>query len=111
MSELSDIELEKDISNALDVFDGIIENSKWTFVYTYGSYNDSLISVAKSMGVIGGFGTDVAVYNPEIDDIFKIPRLVEIIVALEEKFKIERPVTPASGGYGVVWERLHKALY
>lgn len=75
LSELTDIELRKDISNALEVFDGIIDNSEWAFVYPYGSYSDNMISVASSMGAMAGFGTDVALYNPETDDIFKIPRL------------------------------------
>lgn len=32
-------------------------------------------------------------------------------IVVDEKNMIERPVTPASEGYGVVWERLHSALY
>lgn len=32
-------------------------------------------------------------------------------IVLDEKNIIQRPVTPASEGYGTVWERLHKALY
>lgn len=32
-------------------------------------------------------------------------------IVVDEKNIIERPVTPASEGYGAVWERLHSALY
>lgn len=32
-------------------------------------------------------------------------------VVVDELNSIERPITPASEGYGVIWERLHRALY
>lgn len=32
-------------------------------------------------------------------------------IVLDEKNQIKRPVTPASEGYGQLWERLHAALY
>ncbi len=32
-------------------------------------------------------------------------------IVVNEKNMIEKPVTPASEGYGIVWERLHSALY
>ncbi len=32
-------------------------------------------------------------------------------IVVDEKNKIQRPVTPASEGYGEKWERLHSALY
>ncbi len=32
-------------------------------------------------------------------------------IVVDEKNKIQRPVTPASEGYGATWERLHSALY
>lgn len=32
-------------------------------------------------------------------------------IVVDERNMIERPVTPASEGYGAVWERLHSALY
>lgn len=32
-------------------------------------------------------------------------------IILDEKNRIEKPVTPASEGYGIMWERLHDALY
>ena len=32
-------------------------------------------------------------------------------IVVDEKNRIEKPVTPASEGYGETWERLHSALY
>ena len=32
-------------------------------------------------------------------------------IVVDEKNRIEKPVTPASEGYGATWERLHSALY
>lgn len=32
-------------------------------------------------------------------------------ILIDQKNPIQRPVTPASEGYGVVWEQLHSALY
>lgn len=75
MNRLTDTELRNDISNALEVFEGVIDTSDWTFVYPYGSYSDQVISIAQSMGSTSGIGTDIAPYHPGTDDIYKISRL------------------------------------
>lgn len=75
MNRLTDRELRNDTISALEVFDEVIDSSDWTYVYPYGSYSDHVIKVAKSMGATSGLGTDVAVYHPDVNDVFKIPRL------------------------------------
>ncbi len=75
MNHLSELELIKDITNALDVFDGIIDHKHWCCCYPYGSYSDMVIRVVKGMGAYSGLATDAAVYHPGEADIFKIPRL------------------------------------
>lgn len=75
MNHLSELELTKDITDALDVFDGIIDQADWCCCYPYGSYSDMVIRIAKGLGAVSGLATDIAVYHPDRDDIYKIPRL------------------------------------
>lgn len=75
MNHLTEQSLAKDIENALEVFDGIIDQKNWCCCYPYGSYSDMVIRVAKSLGATSGLATDVAIYHPGKDDIYKIPRL------------------------------------
>lgn len=75
MDRLSEQELRNDLTNALDVFDGIIDADSWTNCYPYGACTDNVIRVSKELGAAAGMGTTAAVYHPEQDDIFKIPRL------------------------------------
>lgn len=75
MNSLTNVELRDDVTKAIEVFDGVIDASNWSFVYPYGSYSDDVIALAKSMGATSGLGTDVAIYRPDVDDVFKIPRL------------------------------------
>lgn len=74
MNHLPEENLIKDISDALDVFDGIIDTHNWCCCYPYGSYSDDVVRVAKCLGATSGLSTDVAVYHPKEDDIYKIPR-------------------------------------
>lgn len=75
MNRLTPDELKMDIENAQLVFDGIINHDSWTCCYPYGSYSDDVIKVVKELGATSGLATDVGVYNPSENDIFKIPRL------------------------------------
>lgn len=75
MNRLGMDELRRDVEAALNVFDGVIDGNMWTCCYPYGSYNDEVIAQIKKMGAAAGLATDVNVYVPEKDDIFKIPRL------------------------------------
>lgn len=75
MNRLTDDELRTDTEKALETFDGIVNVSDWSYIYPYGSYSDQVITIARSMGATSGFGTEVAVYNPDCDNAFKIPRM------------------------------------
>lgn len=75
MNRLTEQCLTKDLEDALDVFDDIIDRRNWCCCYPYGSYSDMVIRVAKSLGATSGLATDVAVYHPGKDDKYKIPRL------------------------------------
>lgn len=75
MNHLKKGELQQDVKSALEVFDGIVNPKDWICCYPYGSYSDEVIDVIKTMGATSGLGTDVAIYVPGINDIYKIPRL------------------------------------
>lgn len=74
MNRLETDKLRQDVEAALDVFDRVIDGNSWTCCYPYGSYSDSVIEQIKTMGAVAGLATDVNIYVPEKDDIFKIPR-------------------------------------
>lgn len=75
MNQLTEQQLLDDITNALDIFDDVIEPKNWCCCYPYGSYSDEVIRVVKNLGAVSGLTTDVAQYHPQEDDIYKIPRL------------------------------------
>lgn len=75
MNHLTEEELVGDLTNALDVFEGVINPKDWCCCYPYGSYSNDVIRIAKSLGATSGLATNVAVYHPQEDDIYKMPRL------------------------------------
>ena len=75
MNRLAQPELEKDLSMALDVFDGIVPKNGWWCCYPYGSCSKEVIRCANRFGAAGGFTTEVRVADLEKDDIFELPRL------------------------------------
>lgn len=75
MNRLEKDKLIEDIQNAQDVFESVINPDNWMCCYPYGSYSDGVIEVVKKLGATSGLATDVRAYNPDKDDIYKIPRL------------------------------------
>jgi peptidoglycan/xylan/chitin deacetylase (PgdA/CDA1 family) len=75
MNKLDVDALITDIDRALDVFFGVIDRNSWICCYPYGSYNDSVIEIAKRKGAIWGIGTEVDVADILAADPFKLPRL------------------------------------
>ncbi len=74
-NHLTEEALQTDLTQALDVFDGIVPPCGWVNCYPFGSYSDSVIRISRALGASAGFSSDVAVFHPELDDPFKIPRL------------------------------------
>jgi len=74
-NHLTEGALQTDLTQALDVFDGIVPLRGWVNCYPYGSYSESVIRISRALGASAGFSSDVAVFHPESDDPFKIPRL------------------------------------
>ena len=75
MNHLENDKLRKDVEAALEVFDSVVDGNRWVCCYPYGSYSDEVINQIKTMGAVAGLSTDVNIYIPDKDDIFKIPRL------------------------------------
>lgn len=74
LNHLSVDQMQEDIDNALEVFDGIFCDG-WGTAYPYGGYNEELIKELKVRGAKFGLTTKFNVYNPDEHDIFEIPRL------------------------------------
>lgn len=75
MNRLLEQKLRNDLTQALDVFDGVIDPHNWTNCYPYGSCDDNVIRISKELGATSGLGVRVAAYHPERDSLFEIPRL------------------------------------
>lgn len=76
MNRLSEDALRRDLADALDVFDEVVDSSDWTNCYPYGSYNGDVIRVSQSMGATSGLTTEVASYIPmRGGSLYKIPRM------------------------------------
>lgn len=67
--------LHKDISDALDVFEDVVDRNNWICCYPYGSVSDDVIRCASSLGAVGGLSTEVRVADLSKDNIFSLPRL------------------------------------
>lgn len=74
MNKLPENELVNDIGRAKEVFEGIIDPDDWICCYPYGSYSDDVITIVKNMGATSGLATDVGIYHPCVDNVYKIPR-------------------------------------
>lgn len=75
MNRLSEEALKNDLTQALEVFDGIVDPANWTNCYPYGSCTSDVIRISKELGATSGLCTRVARYQPGQDSIFEIPRV------------------------------------
>ncbi len=75
MNRLDSYVLQQDISQALEVFDGIVPINNWTCCYPYGSVSDEVVDTIKVMGSAAGLTTEVRKVDMRADDIYKLPRL------------------------------------
>lgn len=75
MNRMSEEDLRKDLTDALDVFDGIVDRDSWICCYPYGSVSDDVVRCASSLGAVGGLSTEVRVADLSKDSIFSLPRL------------------------------------
>lgn len=74
MNRLEESALQRDVMQALDVFDGVTNRNGWICVYPYGSTSESVINVVKEMGAIGGLGTEVGPCPLSRQVLYSMPR-------------------------------------
>ena len=67
--------MQADITNALDVFDEVIDRNNWIMCYPYGSYNAETLTFLAESGCSFGFTTNVAVAKLPTDRGLELPRL------------------------------------
>ncbi len=75
LNKLTPKALEKDIENALNVMDGIVNPKEWICCYPYGSYSEDVIHCIKKHGAVAGFSTDVNIANLDKNNKYALPRL------------------------------------
>jgi len=67
--------MQTDITNALDVFDEVVDKNDWIMCYPYGSYNNDTLTFLKESGCSYAFTTKIAVAKLPIDKRLELPRL------------------------------------
>ena len=67
--------VQADIEKALDVFDSVLDRNAWICCYPYGSYNETVVEIAKQFGAVAGLSTEVRIANLDQDDIMHLPRM------------------------------------
>lgn len=75
LENLSEEEMKKDVSKALEVMDEFIDREQWVMSYPYGNYNENIIEYIKSQGACVGLTTEVRVANLSRDNGLILPRL------------------------------------
>lgn len=75
MNRLSETELVRDIENALEVFDGIMDPQRWLCCYPYGSVSDSVVACVQKMGAAAGLSTVVGKVDFPSAEPYKLPRM------------------------------------
>lgn len=75
LGNLSEVEMRKDISCALECLYGIVDKKLWVMNYPYGSYNQNVIDCLKGSGCCLGLCTEVGIANLEKDNLYCLPRL------------------------------------
>lgn len=74
MNRLTPDELEKDITKAIQTFDGIVDAKRWICCYPYGSYSDAVASYIETQGAAAGFTTHVDQAYLDRYGRFSLPR-------------------------------------
>lgn len=75
LGNLSRDEMEKDISKALDVLSGVVDQENWVMNYPYGSYSSDVIDFVKGRGCQIALTTQVRCADLNVDNRYELPRL------------------------------------
>ena len=88
LGRLSEVEMQKDIRQALEVMSEYIDHKNWVMNYPYGSYNESLLQYISSTGCKLGLTTQVKVADLSECSSLTIPRLdTNDFPPISEKYK------------------------
>ena len=88
LGRLSEVEMQKDIRQALDVMSEYIDADNWVMNYPYGSYNEALLQYISPAGCKLGLTTQVKVADLSECSSLTIPRLdTNDFPPVSEKFK------------------------
>lgn len=74
MNRMSPAVLADDIDKALDIFSGIIDNSKWVCCYPYGSVSDTVVKIIRGKKAFAGMTSVVGGVDLKDFDIFRLSR-------------------------------------
>lgn len=74
LGKLSQEEMEKDISKALEVMGDFIDRDAWVMNYPYGNYNTGVIAYIRKKGACLGLTTEVRVADLNKDSVYELPR-------------------------------------
>lgn len=74
LGDLSQKQMQADISKALEVMDEFIDKKHWVMNYPYGSYNDDVLQFIKEKGACLGLTTEVAVADLVSCGNLQLPR-------------------------------------
>ena len=74
LGNLSEEQMQTDVSEALDVLSEFIDKKQWVMCYPYGNYNDSVLKYIKERGCALGFTTEVGIADLEKKPPLELPR-------------------------------------
>ena len=75
MNRLEADSLKKDVEQALESMDGLVDQNQWVINYPYGSYSDKVVDMLKGSKCVLGLSTDVRIADLEKDHRYILPRL------------------------------------
>lgn len=75
LGNLSQEQMQEDISRALDVMDEFIDRKYWVMNYPYGNYNSDVLDYIRNQGACVGLTTEVGVANLAVDRLLELPRM------------------------------------
>ena len=74
MNRMDPAALAEDVDKALDIFSGIVDNSKWVCCYPYGSVSNTVVNIIRAKNAFAGMTSVVGGVDLENFDIFHLSR-------------------------------------
>lgn len=74
LGKLKEEQMQKDVNQALDFFDGVIDRKKWVMNYPYGNYSQNVIDYVKGKGCVLGVSVEARAVRLNLDNRFILPR-------------------------------------